>query len=276
MTMQGDRADARPSRRDQQRQATLAEIVRTARLLLVETHEISLRAVAQTMGMTAPALYRYVSSLEDLTLRVAAQVYDDLLAILEEASAPYEGDPAAQVVAGSTAFREWSLHHPREFGLTFANPITSAAKSVDLGADLLGAEVAPPPGSLPIGAECTAAAHRFGNFFGRLVVEIWTQRGYPDPGPVPAPAEDELSTSLASKIGADLPTEASWAFVRAWARLYGTTALEVFGHIDAEIVDSGALFRDTMSDCGEILGLSDRRADLQKVVTEVLEAETTP
>ncbi|MFD1827500.1 TetR/AcrR family transcriptional regulator [Mumia zhuanghuii] len=266
----------RPTRRDQQRQATLDEIVRTARALLVETHEISLRAVAQTMGMTAPALYRYVSSLEDLTLRVAAQVYDDLLATLEATAAPYEGDPAAQVVAGSTAFRQWSLQNPQEFGLTFANPITSGAKSVDLGADLLGGPVEPPSGATVVGAECTAAAHRFGNFFGRLVVEIWERQGYPATGPVPAPAEESFTTSLTSKLNTDVPTEATWAFVRAWSRLYGTTALEVFGHIDKEVVATGALYRDMMNDCAEVLGLQARRTDLQRVVSEVLEAEPAP
>jgi len=261
----------RLTRRDQQRQATLDEIVRTARSLLVETHEISLRAVAQTMGMTAPALYRYVSSLEDLTLRVAAQVYDDLLVTLEATVAPYEGDPAAQVVAGSTAFRQWSLRHPQEFGLTFANPITSNAKSVDLGADLLGGPIDPPPG-VPVGADCSAAAHRFGSFFGRLVVAIWERQGYPEPGPVPAPAAEDLSDSLTSTGGTEVPIEARWTFVRTWARLYGTTALEVFGHIDKEIVASGALFRDTMNDCAEILGLQARRPDLQRVVSEVLDS----
>ena len=271
MTTQGENVTVKPpTRRDQQRQATLDEIVRTARELLVETHEISLRAVAQTMGMTAPALYRYISNLEDLTLRVAAQVYDDLVATLEAAAAPYEGDPAAQVVAGSTAFRQWSLRHRQEFGLTFANPITSSAKSVHLGADLLGGQVEPPPGVPPIGAECTAAAHRFGSFFGRLVVALWDVQGYPEPGPVPAPADGDLSAPLSSGTDREVPTEASWSFVRAWARLYGTTALEVFGHIDSDIVTSGALFRDTMNDCAEVLGLQHRRAELQRVVTEVL------
>ncbi|MGH3362154.1 MAG: TetR/AcrR family transcriptional regulator, partial [Nocardioides sp.] len=50
------------TRRERQREATYDEIVRTARALLAEGEELSLRAVAGRMGMTAPALYRYVGS----------------------------------------------------------------------------------------------------------------------------------------------------------------------------------------------------------------------
>lgn len=273
MTTQGDKATSKPSRRDQQRQATLDEIVRTARTLLGERREISLRAVAQEMGMTAPALYRYVSSLEDLTLRVAAQVYDDLLAELEKAAAPYEGDPAAELVAGSTAFRQWSLGHREEFGLTFANPITSMAKSADLAADLAGEEprtTQPAPGLL--GADCAAAAHRFGGFFGERLIAMWEREGYPDGASEAVPADASADDFLTEMTGQDVTAGASWAFVRAWSRLYGTTALEVFGHIDAEIVASGALFRDMMSDCADLLGLQARGDYLQQVVADVLAA----
>ncbi|WP_370614573.1 TetR/AcrR family transcriptional regulator [Mumia sp. Pv 4-285] len=278
MTTQGEKstspAGEKPTRRDQQRQATLDEIVRTARASLTASREISLRAVAQDMGMTAPALYRYVSSLEDLTLRVAAQVYDDLLAELEATAAPYEGDPAAQLVAGAAAFRQWSLRHPQEFALTFANPITSMAKTADLPADLLGQEPhppQPPPGLM--GADCAEAAHRFGGFFGQRVLEVWERDGFPDAGAVaPPPGPGGLGSSLEAKTGSEVPAEGSWAFVRSWSRLYGTTALEVFGHIDAEVVESGALFRDMMTECGDILGLQSRREDLQQVVAAVLDA----
>ncbi|KAA1420631.1 TetR/AcrR family transcriptional regulator [Mumia zhuanghuii] len=271
MTTQGEQATEKPTRRDQQRLATLDEIVRTARSQLVETHEISLRAVANGMGMTAPALYRYVSSLEDLTLRVAARVYDDLLETLEATAAPYAGDPAAQLVAGAAAFRQWSLAHREEFGLTFANPITSMVKTADLPADLHGEPPSTPqPSPAVLGADCAAAAHRFGSFFGGLVMEVWEREGYPEAGTVPPPDEADLGDALTEKTGQEVPDEASWAFMRSWARLYGTTALEVFGHIDAQVVANGALFRDTMTDCGELLGLQSRRDDLQKVVAEVL------
>ena len=56
------------SRRDRVRAATTQEILQTARKLLVEDGPaaISLRAIAREMGMTAPALYRYFGSHDEL------------------------------------------------------------------------------------------------------------------------------------------------------------------------------------------------------------------
>ena len=56
------------SRRDRVRAATVQEIKRTARRVLVDSGAdgLSLRAIARDMGMTAPALYRYFPSREEL------------------------------------------------------------------------------------------------------------------------------------------------------------------------------------------------------------------
>ena len=60
------------SRRDRVRAATTGEIKETARRILVAEgpEAVSLRAIAREMGMTAPALYRYFSSREDLIRHV--------------------------------------------------------------------------------------------------------------------------------------------------------------------------------------------------------------
>ena len=59
---------AADTRRARVRTATTAEIKTTARRLLVEEgpDALTLRAIARSMGMTAPALYRYFSSHEEL------------------------------------------------------------------------------------------------------------------------------------------------------------------------------------------------------------------
>ena len=48
-----------------------------------------------------------------------------------------------------------------------------------------------------------------------------------------------------------------WLFELAWARLYGIVTLEVFGHIDPQLVESGALFRAVILEIGASLGLAD-------------------
>src|SRR5215216_3885373 len=113
-------AAAAPTRRQRQRQATHDEIVAVARQLLREQDSISLRAIAQEMGMTPPALYRYVDGYDELIGFVANDIFDDMIATMTAASSRYEpDDPGGQLVSAAVAFRQWSLSHPEEFGLIF-------------------------------------------------------------------------------------------------------------------------------------------------------------
>src|SRR3954467_10049127 len=86
------------SRRDRVRADTVREIKQTARRVLVERGEegLALRAVARAMGMTAPGLYRYFDSREDLVEHVVADLYDGLLLHLEDARGA--ADPATPPV----------------------------------------------------------------------------------------------------------------------------------------------------------------------------------
>src|SRR5581483_344248 len=68
------------SRRDRLRAATTEEILSTARRLLVAggPDNLSLRAIAKEMGMTAPGLYRYFGSLEELRRHLSATLFTEL------------------------------------------------------------------------------------------------------------------------------------------------------------------------------------------------------
>ena len=119
------------TRRERQREATYAEIVATSIALLRDGEDLSLRAVAQRMGMTAPALYRYVASYQELVDLVAYEVDRSATERFRAAadSLP-ESDVAGRLCASATAFRQWAHGSPREFGLVFANPVadTSCAR----------------------------------------------------------------------------------------------------------------------------------------------------
>ncbi len=84
-----------PTRRDRLRASTSQEIIQTARRLLVEqgSAAISLRAIAREMGMTAPALYRYFGSHEELIRNVIADIFTELSDYVEDAVRA--ADPAA-------------------------------------------------------------------------------------------------------------------------------------------------------------------------------------
>src|SRR5690349_4788963 len=116
--------EPRISRRERARLDTTAEILRVARRIVVDegVEGLSLRPVANELGMTAPALYRYFPSRENLVTHVVAQIYDEL-AVELAATRASEEDPLEQLLAVARHFRRWALAHPREFGLVFVNPV---------------------------------------------------------------------------------------------------------------------------------------------------------
>src|SRR4028118_174261 len=73
------------TRRDRLRAQTLDEILAAGRTLVARGEEVSLRAVARSVGVTAPALYRYVDSHGDLLDLMGGALYDELIAELESA-----------------------------------------------------------------------------------------------------------------------------------------------------------------------------------------------
>ena len=242
------------TRREQQREATYAEIVEVSRALLAGGEEVSLRAVASRMGITAPALYRYVASYQELVDLVAFEI-DKAATELFRAAAERqpEDDPAAQILAAAVAFRKWAHSSPREFTLVFANPIadTSCARR-----DFI-----------------TSATS--GHFFNALLIKVWEKHRFP------YPALDELPPDVAAAledpflpIDLDLLPDGArgllWVFMSSWAALYGTVTLEVFGHLDPRIIEGGAMFAAMVHDQMERLGMDDDRERLEALLASEL------
>lgn len=258
MTTAADRAGGK---RERQRAATYDEIVRVSRQLLAEGADPSLRAVAARMGVTAPALYRYVANHQELVDLVAFEIDKAATEFFRAAGDRHpDDDPAAQLVAASTAFRRWALANPREFSLVFANPV---ADTSCVRRELL-----------------TSATS--GHYMNGLLVRVWHQYD------VPVPPADELDDAVRDAVVAPLvPIDLSlvpqedrailWLFMRAWAALYGTVTLEVFGHMDPRIIESGAMFADMIDQWIPRLGLADERDRLNALVrTELALPPPTP
>ena len=234
-----------PSRRDRVRAATVEEIKTTARQLLVTDgpEAVSLRAIGRAMGMTAPALYRYFGSREDLVKHVCADIFTEIAAEIHTAIAAAAqasgGDITTKLYAACGAFRTWALAHRPEFGLLFGTPLP--------GIETLHDDVVD---------EC---ADKFSGEFLALFYELWTRH------PFPVPADDEIEPALAAQLaryrdglGVDLPVGAILIFLRCWVRLYGMVSLEVFGHLGFALDDPSAMFDYTLAELRELLGLSQR------------------
>lgn len=235
-----------PSRRERLRAQTVDEIKAVARAQLEEggPEAIQLRAVARAVGLTAPALYRYFPSREDLVDELTVEVFDELIGEMEAArdSRP-EDDLAGRLRATSHAFRSYAIAHPARFRLLFATP-PRGMDDPDATSDA-----------------CAEASSRFGNVFAAQFRDVWERR------PFPVPADDDLVPALADEIhpywtwidtefAPGMPKGALVAFVQAWVRLYGLVSMEVLGHLDWAVTDGAPLLDQLLADIAREWGLA--------------------
>ena len=66
-----------------------------------------------------------------------------------------------------------------------------------------------------------------------------------------------------------------WVFTRAWASLYGTVTLEVFGHMDPRVIESGAVFAAMVREWMPRLGLADEEDHYDALLVAELARETS-
>ena len=102
-------------------------VVDTARRQLERdgTDQLSLRAVARELGVTAPALYAYVDDKGELMAAVATEHFERLI---ERFEAVDEVDPLRRVRAVSRAYVDHALASPALFRLLFRYPPSSAGE----------------------------------------------------------------------------------------------------------------------------------------------------
>jgi AcrR family transcriptional regulator len=234
--------------RQQNRLDTEERIVAAARSLLVNHGEVTLRAVARELGLTAPALYRYAPNHQELVRMVAiaidAEVGERIAAAADRQPAD---DPAARLIAACVAFRQWALAHRKEFALVFTNVDVECIKEHDESSGLV---------------------------FAGLLLALWQERRFP------VPSLDDLDPGLAEilrepQAPVDPHTPAgleglTWLLTQGWSRLYGTVTLEVFGHVDARLVEEGHLFRAMIEDQAVPLGLVDDLPRLRPLIDALL------
>ncbi|WP_181776654.1 TetR/AcrR family transcriptional regulator [Amycolatopsis pittospori] len=232
-------------RRGRERAATDQDIRRTARALLVEQgpEAVTLRAIARELGITAPALYRYYGSRDDLVEHLRSDVVADLAADLAEDIAQLPDEGALQLFAICKGFRRWALAHTKEFTLVFASPSGDGTSSrLDE----------------PFGRIFLAAA-------GRVLAmhDLVT----PSNDVVPVELRDDLTSFQAELLavlkesGATFPLEkldlgVTYLMIQFWARLYGHVTLEVFGNYPIPFSKPDVLFDAMLADLAREIGLT--------------------
>jgi AcrR family transcriptional regulator len=198
--------DRAPTRRERNRERTLAEIKAIALRQIAEGGfaALSLNAIAKEMGVSGPALYRYFAARDDLLANLVVDAYEGLADALEAAPR------AVRSLAG--AYRDWALANPHRYRLALATPIGSGHLA--------------PERVIP-------AAQRSMDVFLAALADL-------PPGP-PPPAP--LAAQLRAWGGTDLPPAVLHRGLTCWSRLHGLVMLELDGHLTATGIDPALLYR---------------------------------
>jgi AcrR family transcriptional regulator len=217
---------ARPVREDI-RQQTIEEIKTVARRQMGQsgTGGLSLRAIAREMEITAPAIYNYFASLDDLITALIVDGFAGLAEALEQVGiATSRATPVARLRAVMLEYRQWAIDHAVEFQLIYGNPIPGY--------------VAPAQITVPLVQRGFVA-------LAYPLVEAW------DAGLVRLPPMYEQMPAtvlpairqIREQFAPPYPDGLIYALIVGWTRIHGMITLELFGHTPPTVGDAEAFYR---------------------------------
>jgi AcrR family transcriptional regulator len=212
------------AKRRDSRERIEAQIIELGRRHLVEhgATGLSLRAIARDLGMVSSAVYRYVSSRDELLTLLLVDAYSDLADTVERARDAVPDVWSDDVIAIAQAVRGWAVAHPARWALLYGSPVPGYHAP---------AERTVGPGTRVIGAlfDAVAAGIKTGDI-------MLTNR----PAPQPISADFERLRREFGFPGDDPVLAKCFAI---WAGVVGAISLEVFGQYgDDTLSDPAAVF----------------------------------
>jgi len=111
-----------------------AELLDTAieQLHTLGADDLSLRALARSVGVSQTAPYRHFADKNELLAAMATRGYRDLLRALREAGEPAQDCPREQLVAFARAYVAYAGAHPQLFKLMFGPAVQPAHRYPEL------------------------------------------------------------------------------------------------------------------------------------------------
>jgi AcrR family transcriptional regulator len=202
-----------PTRRERIRETTFEEIKSVAWKQIADqgVPALSLRAIAREMGMTAPGLYRYYPSRDDLVTALIIEAFNSFSQRLEAArDVQHADDHAGRYRAVCEAYFHWAVAAPSRYTLIFGAPV---------------------PG-YQMGEAAYPSAQR-----GFLVLQAVIGEALAA-GKIHRPAgANTLSLELLAryaalqKLGMPFDTTATHLALTTWSTLHGITALYLYGYL---------------------------------------------
>ncbi|KNX36110.1 TetR/AcrR family transcriptional regulator [Luteipulveratus halotolerans] len=224
--------------RERARQDVMAQILEAGRRELAEhgAGGLSLRAVAREVGMVSSAVYRYVSSKDELLTALIIEAYDDVGAAAEKAAGG-RTTPGRRFVRVLAAIRTWANEHPHQYALVHGSPVP-------------GYEA--PQRTVESASRAPLAA-------GRLVQEAY-DAGTLDvdrPTPKVSRALGQQCTAIRDALGFDAPDVVIVRFMQAWTQAYGLISFELFGQLVGSFDPADAFAAHTFTSAAEHVGFTD-------------------
>ncbi len=227
------------SRRALARESTRDEILECARQQIAHggVASLSLREIARKMRVTAPAIYRYFKSRDEIIAALAATAYASFADTLQAAcdAAPAD-DHKQRLLAIGLAYRKWALAHPQDYMLIFGTPIPDFVDSK---------EIVVPEARRAIGILMNAidSAWHAGAF--------GPPQTYTNP---PAILVNQLN-AWKKTSGINFKTPVLHLALSVWSRVHGLVSLELVGQIPGFVGSADTLYQTELLELGRQLGL---------------------
>jgi AcrR family transcriptional regulator len=213
-------------KRQDSREQIEALIVELGRRQLVDRGAagLSVRAIARDLGMVSSAVYRYVSSRDELLTLLLIDAYSDLADNVDRARETVGDMWSDDVVAIARATRQWAITHPAGWALLYGSPVPGyhapADRTVAVGTRVVGAFL-----------DAVAAGVATGDI--RLTNDV---------APQPMSSDFERIRQEFGFPGDDRVVAKCFLL---WAGVLGAINLEVFGQYGADTVTDPAAVFDT-------------------------------
>jgi AcrR family transcriptional regulator len=213
-------------KRQESREQIEARIIELGRRQLAQggAAALSVRAIARELGMVSSAVYRYVSSRDELLTLLLVDAYSDLADTVDRARESAGDAWSDDVIAIARAARGWAVADPARWALLYGSPVPGYH--------------APAERTVPAGTRVVAA------FFDAVAAGIATGdiRLTDDLAPQPMSSDFERVRHEFGFPGDDLVTAKCFLL---WAGVLGAISLEVFGQYGADTLTDPAAVFDT-------------------------------
>lgn len=223
------------NRRERLRAQTLQEI-EDASFAIIDAdgvHALSIAALARSMAMSAPAVYRYFPSREALLTHLMYQSYQQLATAMTRALEGGRRSPRTRVRLLVAAYRDWALRYGYRYGMLFGQRAgavpedVSAQTPLDQAMALLVDLLVPIPNGAPIE----------GSSGDRTL-------------------DGQLRTWAGAQQRPDTAPRVARAAIVIWTRVHGIVSLELTGILDNHAVEVQRLIDLEVDNAIQLLGRS--------------------